>query len=74
MARQMEYIAEALRKIRQRMPEPPQAFVVAGSGAFLARRIVAASGTRVISLDEQLGPQLSEALCAYAVAVLAGQR
>jgi probable H4MPT-linked C1 transfer pathway protein len=72
-AGQAAHIGEALRKVHQRMPEPPAAFVVAGSGAFLARRILTASGTPVISLDKQLGPQLSEAVCAYAVALLAQQ-
>jgi probable H4MPT-linked C1 transfer pathway protein len=73
-ARQAAHIGEALRKVQQRMPEPPEAFVVAGRGAFLARRILAASGARVISLDDHLGPQLSQAVCAYAVALLAKQR
>jgi len=38
-----------------------------------ARRIAAGSGVQIVSLEEQLGPQLSEAVCAYAVALLAGQ-
>jgi len=73
MDRQGEHIGEAMRRICQRMPEPPEAFVLSGSGEFLARGIVAAAGARIVSLGEQLGPHLSEAICAYAVALLGKQ-
>jgi probable H4MPT-linked C1 transfer pathway protein len=73
MDRQTEQIGHAVDNIRRRMPEPPQAFVVSGSGSFLARRIVSSFGANVVSLDDRLGPQLSEAACAYAVAVLAAE-
>jgi hypothetical protein len=73
MDRQVEHIVQALSLIRQRMPEPPHTFVVAGSGEFLARSVVSTSGVRIISLQEQLGAHVSEAACAYAVAMLAGE-
>jgi (4-(4-[2-(gamma-L-glutamylamino)ethyl]phenoxymethyl)furan-2-yl)methanamine synthase len=71
MDRQIAIIDEAVQRIRKRMPEPLQAIVLSGSGEFLARKIVASFGCPVVSLGEQLAPQISEAICAYAVALLA---
>lgn len=70
-ARQSEAIAGAIEQVCRQMPEPPSACVVSGSGEFLARRIATARALRVVSLSEQLGPGVSEAAAAYAVAVLA---
>jgi (4-(4-[2-(gamma-L-glutamylamino)ethyl]phenoxymethyl)furan-2-yl)methanamine synthase len=54
---------------------PPQTIVLAGSGEFLARLILneqkAFPIPAVVSLAEQLGPEISQAACAYALAVLA---
>jgi (4-(4-[2-(gamma-L-glutamylamino)ethyl]phenoxymethyl)furan-2-yl)methanamine synthase len=69
--RQIAIIDEAIQQIRKRMPEPLHGIVISGSGEFLARQIVASYGFPVVSLGEQLGPQISEAICAYAVATLA---
>ena len=52
MARQVEWIVDAINKVRQRMPEPPRAFVISGSGEFLARTIAQSMGGHVISLEE----------------------
>jgi probable H4MPT-linked C1 transfer pathway protein len=76
MDRQAQLIRAALQRVRQRMPEPPDTFVLAGSGEFLARSVVRPISdlvpqTRIVSLAEELGPELSEAACAYAVALLA---
>jgi probable H4MPT-linked C1 transfer pathway protein len=53
----------------------PRRMVLAGSGEVLGRQIQNAhpvlAGLPVVSLAERLGPALSEAACAYAVAVLA---
>src|SRR5262249_36689517 len=51
------------------------AYVVAGSGEFLARRAVERSAASdAISLTERLGPAVSACAPAYAVAVLATER
>jgi probable H4MPT-linked C1 transfer pathway protein len=71
MGRQTQIITEAIEKICKRMAEKPQVFVISGSGEFLARTIVAPMEGRVVSLGERLGPLLSEAAGAYAVAMLA---
>jgi len=53
----------------------PRRVILAGSGEALGRRVLAThaelSRLPVISLAERLGPALSEAACAYAVATLA---
>src|SRR5262249_29461396 len=50
----------------------PGTVVVSGSGEFLARAVAAAAfaGAQVRSLGEELGPGLSQAACAYALAAL----
>ncbi len=55
----------------------PTAFVLAGSGAFLAGELLEQeefSGARVLSLDQELGPEASAAACAHALAVIASER
>jgi uncharacterized hydantoinase/oxoprolinase family protein len=51
--------------------------VLAGEGAFLAERVVReapwARECRVVRLREMLGAAVSQAACAYAVAVLVGE-
>ena len=59
----------------------PTVILLSGSGEFLARRAIKRYTTTVdfqpledaklISLNEMLGPKVSECACAYAVAVLA---
>ena len=54
----------------------PRGIVVAGSGAFLARRLavrVVAPGGPVLLLDDAWGPVASAAGCAHALLVLAGE-
>ncbi len=71
---QVEQLRHAATRAAARLSDP-QAVVLAGSGEFLARRVVAAtpflSSCRVVSLREEMGAAISEAACAYAVAVLA---
>jgi (4-(4-[2-(gamma-L-glutamylamino)ethyl]phenoxymethyl)furan-2-yl)methanamine synthase len=59
------------------LPGPPQTLVLAGSGEFLADLILreqkAFAVPAVVSLADQLGPQISQAACAYALAVLAAE-
>jgi probable H4MPT-linked C1 transfer pathway protein len=75
LARLVERIGSAAEQVAGRLPGPPQTCILAGSGEFLARRVVdsrsAVAPCRVISLARLLGPEISQAACAYAVAVLA---
>jgi probable H4MPT-linked C1 transfer pathway protein len=74
MDRQKKHIRDALQAVNRRMPESPRCHVISGSGEFLARQVVAPAGATVISLEEYLGPHVSGAACAYAVAWLANQQ
>jgi uncharacterized hydantoinase/oxoprolinase family protein len=75
---QVEVIRSAVEAVIQRLSAPPQTLVLAGSGEFLARQVIAAdkrlATARVISLEAELGPEVSAAACAYALAVLAAER
>ncbi|GBD37729.1 hypothetical protein HRbin36_02865 [bacterium HR36] len=59
----------------QRFGRPPRSIVLAGEGEWLARRCLRHVGYTgsLISLAEQLGPALSQAACAFAVAWLRAQ-
>jgi len=75
---QRQRLAGSLERVASQLPGPCQSVVVSGSGAFLARRLVAenrrTATARIISLDDQLSPGIAEAACAYAMAqLLAGQ-
>ena len=71
---QRQRLAGSLERVASQLPGPCQTVVVSGSGAFLARRLVAenrrTATANVISLDDQLSPGIAEAACAYAVAQL----
>jgi probable H4MPT-linked C1 transfer pathway protein len=73
---QLSQLAAGARKVVRRMPHPPGRAVISGSGEFLARRLLARLGLDVptVSLGEQLGPALSRAATAHALAVLARER
>jgi (4-(4-[2-(gamma-L-glutamylamino)ethyl]phenoxymethyl)furan-2-yl)methanamine synthase len=75
---QRRMIGNGIRMVVGRLPTPPEAVCVAGSGEFLAREAwdeVVESGDAgfapVESLSERFGPTLTETACAYAVARLA---
>jgi probable H4MPT-linked C1 transfer pathway protein len=67
----------AVDAVAGRPPGLPGTFLLAGSGEFLARRVLSQwrgySPSRVISVAELLGPEVSQAACAHAVAVLASE-
>jgi probable H4MPT-linked C1 transfer pathway protein len=75
MHRQVYQMASSLELVVKHMPRPPRALVVSGSGEFLVRPILemqrAFTSARVVSLGALLGRQISQAACAYALAVLA---
>jgi probable H4MPT-linked C1 transfer pathway protein len=74
---QVRLLRRALRRVVGRLPEVPRTVLLAGSGEFLARRVLQEEtdwGPRIFSLAERLGPAVSGAACAYAVAVLASEQ
>jgi probable H4MPT-linked C1 transfer pathway protein len=75
LLRQVYQLTMAFDHVAKSLPGPPQTVVLAGEGEFLARLVLKQQnsfrGGRVISLSEHLGPALSRAACAHAVAVLA---
>jgi uncharacterized hydantoinase/oxoprolinase family protein len=75
---QIDQVRAAVSRVAARLPGPPRGIVVAGSGEFLAREALRAdtslSSVSIWSLAEKLGPEISGAACAYALAVLASER
>ena len=71
-AAQMEIIAKAMRQVVDRAGRPA-CVVVSGRGEWLAHRVLDELGlsSQRISLAEQLGPEISIAATAHALAVLA---
>ena len=69
------HLANAAKKVAQRLDEPPRTIVLAGSGEFLARLVLTErrifNDAAIVSLSERLGTEVSQAACAYAVAMLA---
>lgn len=76
--RQIALLAGSIRKVVARLPSLPRTVILAGSGSFVAERAwrEAASGenVRLVRLEAELGPGLSEAACAYALVELAQER
>jgi len=70
---QLARLGVAGRQVVAGLPAPPARCVVSGQGAFLARRLAArlCPAAEVVSLDEQLGPEASDAAAAHALAVVA---
>jgi probable H4MPT-linked C1 transfer pathway protein len=73
-ARQLAWLRHAVDCVAARLPTPPATIILAGSGEFLARKLCTTLGKtaagRVISLANELGPAISSAACAHAVALL----
>ncbi len=72
---QLALLARQARLVLARLLEPPAAIVLSGQGEFLARRLLERLrlDARVLSLADALGPSVSQAAAAHAVAVLAAQ-
>lgn len=72
---QLEHLAEAADRVVSTLPERPSGVVLSGSGEFLARRVLERIGlsARVVSIAEELGPEVSRAATAHAVAALAAE-
>ena len=77
VAGQSRQIATAIQRVIARQFHPPRAVLISGSGAFLARRIVAnlpvLAQAAVIDLESRLSPAIAESACAHAVACLCDQ-
>jgi len=71
-------LAKAVETVAGRLPASPQSVVLAGSGEFLAPAVLARQKAfavpTVVSLSERMGPEISQAACAYALAMLAAER
>jgi probable H4MPT-linked C1 transfer pathway protein len=76
-ARQSELILAAMTRVTARLPQPPNTMITAGSGEFVVEAVIESApdfrGIRRMSLGSRLSPALSQAICAYAVAVLASE-
>jgi probable H4MPT-linked C1 transfer pathway protein len=71
---QVEMILGHLRVVSASLPSPPQLVILSGRGEFLANVVLdraESASIRRISLSAQMSSTVSEAACAYALAVLA---
>ena len=72
---QVQLISDALHVVETRLDESPQHMIIAGQGEFLAARVIRTLGLhekrKVISLGKRLGPRVSRAAPAYALAKIA---
>ncbi len=73
---QLELLSLAAQQVLQRMPAPPGTMILSGEGEFLARSLYKRLelSSKVVSLSAELGPEVSSAACAHALAVLASER
>ncbi|HLW66424.1 MAG TPA: hydantoinase/oxoprolinase family protein [Gemmataceae bacterium] len=72
--RQHEILRKAALNVASRLPDVPSTVILSGSGEFLATWVASSAfgnGARYVSLSRQIGAEVSQASCAYAVAVLA---
>jgi probable H4MPT-linked C1 transfer pathway protein len=76
--RQAALIGSALDRVVHSLPGTVQTVVLSGSGEFLARLVVrqhkSFADSRLVAVSQVLGPDVSNAACAYALAVLASVR
>jgi probable H4MPT-linked C1 transfer pathway protein len=72
---QLDALAEAADRVIGTLPERPGGVVLSGGGEFVARRVIERLGlsSRIVSLAEELGPEVCRAATAHAVAVLAAE-
>jgi probable H4MPT-linked C1 transfer pathway protein len=71
-------LGEAFHRVARRLPTLPQTILYAGEGEFLIQDALRGQKgippCRVVSLCRELGPAISRAACAYAVAILAAEK
>ncbi|MCI0642067.1 MAG: hypothetical protein L0Y70_23565 [Gemmataceae bacterium] len=76
-AQQKERLRAAVRQALENNfseEKQPVQLIVAGSGAFLARKCLSELNLTTVALERVWSPEASEAGCAYAVAMLAAER
>jgi probable H4MPT-linked C1 transfer pathway protein len=77
LLKQIYTLKWAVEHVAGRLPGPPRMVLVAGEGEFLTRPLLeqqeAIPPCDVVFLGNNLGPEVSRAACAYAVAVLAAE-
>ena len=61
---QCERISDAVEAVNHAYASSPLAYILSGSGEFLARESIRGERGERISLTERLGPEVSEAACA----------
>lgn len=75
VVQQLQVLAGAVETVTSQLPEKVQTVVVAGEGEFLAKQLLAIQKAippcRTVHLRQELGTEISQAACAYAVALLA---
>jgi probable H4MPT-linked C1 transfer pathway protein len=75
LLRQVHALDSAIQTVAARLPGVPQTVLLAGEGEFLATSALQEQKTfppcRAVVLSAELGPAISQAACAYAVAMLA---
>lgn len=74
LLRQVYQLSMAFDHVARSLPTPPATIVLTGEGEFLGHIVLGQQnsfrGGKVVSLNQELGPEVSRAACAYAVAVL----
>lgn len=74
---QVRGIGSCVYSVAKHLPAPPQTILLAGEGEFLARILLKEASAlppfRTVSLNDKLTPEISQAACAYAVAILAAE-
>ena len=70
---QLRKMSTTAAAVIDRLSSPVETVVISGRGEFLARRLVAALALtpQIISLSQELGPELSQCAAAHSLAVLA---
>jgi (4-(4-[2-(gamma-L-glutamylamino)ethyl]phenoxymethyl)furan-2-yl)methanamine synthase len=75
---QQNMLGDAINDVARRLPALPQTVLFSGEGEFLIRLALEKQKRippcRVVSLGRELGPAISRAACAYAVAILAAEK
>jgi probable H4MPT-linked C1 transfer pathway protein len=73
--RQVTHIGGAIEGVAGSLPRPPETIITCGTGEFLAELALKKTvpSCPIVSLRRQLGPEVSKAACAYALAVLAAE-
>lgn len=72
---QLDMLARAFGEVVKAMPTKPAAIVLSGHGEFLSRQLLdrVSFFGHIISLNEQLGPEVSRCATAHALAVIASE-